>query len=110
MTTRELEPERLIMLGTPQSYEPREKKYLRRTAHYKGVYNKEESTLFHIIPVARTFRDECHLSFGPESPIIHILKKLKESWQPTHWFLSATPCPSCPCNTQAFMRLTETPE
>lgn len=80
MTTRELEPERLIMLGTPQSYEPREKKYLRRTAYYEGVDGKEQSILIYIIPVARIFRDECHLSFGPESPIVSVLKDLKESW------------------------------
>ncbi|PWY73442.1 hypothetical protein BO83DRAFT_388803 [Aspergillus eucalypticola CBS 122712] len=62
------------------------------------------------IPVARTFRDECHLSFGKRSPIIRVLKRLKESWRPAYWFLSATPCPSSPCNIQAFMKLTKTPE
>ncbi|KAI9034734.1 uncharacterized protein KD926_006349, partial [Aspergillus affinis] len=62
----------------------------------------------HRITVGRTFRDECHTTYGETTPIVLKLTALAECWAPAHWFLSATPCTSSPANLAAFMRLTET--
>ncbi|KAL5361236.1 hypothetical protein BJX96DRAFT_176051 [Aspergillus floccosus] len=77
-------------------------------AHRRTTIAGSTSTMAHYIPVARTFRDECHLGYSDTNPIISIPKALKTCWQPAHWFLSATPCPSSPCNIKALMELTET--
>ncbi|GES64691.1 hypothetical protein ATEIFO6365_0009018000 [Aspergillus terreus] len=82
-----------------------ERMFLERWLQKKGPINYAKA---HRIPVAWTFRDQCHISYSNTNQIIAILIALKECWHSAHWFLSATPWPSSPCNIKAFIKLTET--
>ncbi|KAI9034751.1 uncharacterized protein KD926_006030, partial [Aspergillus affinis] len=101
---------RFILLTTPQSYDSRFANFVSRTRRLPPDPTRKAPVwkTSHRITVGRTFRDECHTTYGETTPIVLKLMALAECWALAHWFLSATPCTSSPANLAAFMRLTET--